>query len=51
MEELTSAIQATNNSGPYLDNIHNAMLKHLLPEGLDTLLNLYKLNMATSILP
>ena len=40
-EELTRAIQATKNSAPGPDKIYNEMLKHLLPEGLDSPLDLY----------
>ena len=39
-EELTRAIQATKNSAPGPDKIHNEALKHLPPEGLDSLLAL-----------
>ena len=39
--ELTRAIHATKNSAPGPDKIHNEMLKHLPPEGLDSLLVMY----------
>ena len=39
--ELTRAFQATKNSPPTADKIHNEMLKHLPPERLDFLLVLY----------
>ena len=41
IDELASAIQATHDSAPGPDHIHNVMFKHLPPEGMDTLLNLY----------
>ena len=37
-QELTRATQATKNSAPGPDKIHHEMLKHLPPEGLDSLL-------------
>ena len=40
-EELSRAIQATKNSAPGPDKIHSEMLKHLPPEGLESLLALY----------
>ena len=40
-EELTRAIQATKNYAPGPDKIHNEMLKHLSPEGSDSLRVLY----------
>ena len=40
-EELTRAIQATKNSAPGQDKIHSEIMKHLPPEGLDSLLVLY----------
>ena len=40
-EELTRAIHATENSAPGPDKIHSEMLKHLPPEGLDSLLVMY----------
>ena len=40
-KELTRAIQATKNSAPGSEKIHNEKLKHLPPKGLDSLLTLY----------
>ena len=40
MDEVMSFLQATNNSVPGLNQIDNAMVKHLTPEGWDTLIKL-----------
>ena len=40
-EELTRAFEAAKNPAPGPDKIHNEILKHLLPEGLDSLFALY----------
>ena len=40
-EKLTQAIQVTKNSALGPDDIHKEKLKHLPPEGLDSLLALY----------
>ena len=49
MDELTRAIQTTNNSASGPDGIHNALLKLVSPDELDTLHNLYT-NVETRIL-
>ena len=41
MDELTSVIQASNNSATGLNDIQNVILKGVIPEGLDTFINLY----------
>ena len=40
-EELCWSNQATKNSALGLEKVHNEKLKHLTPEGLDSLLVLY----------